>query len=393
MTGDSAILDVNVPFLSARSLRLDEAEYYDLPRIAEETGTLYEHCVRAINNGLRFGSHGLPLMGTGDWNDGMNLVGAQGKGESVWLAFFLCDVLAKFIELAQRHGDAALAESYAVELGRLRGHIEEHAWDGAWYLRAFFDDGEPLGSNQNAECQIDSLPQSWSVLSGAGMSERAKMAMDSAHARLVDRHFKLIKLFDPPFDKSNVNPGYIKGYLPGVRENGGQYTHGALWMVMAYARMGESEKAFDLFSLLNPIHHGSSPAQQVNYRVEPYVMAGDVYASEEHAGRGGWSWYSGSAGWMYRLLVESILGLTLTTDGLTFTPHVPRSWRSYKVRYHFRRDTTYEITVHNEDGGNQVTKVLLDGKETPENLLVLVDDLVNHRVDIYVGKTAAVASP
>ena len=253
---DTGVLDEKIPFLEGRPVKPEEEAYYDLPNRSEESATLYQHCVRAIERGLRFGEHGLPLMGCGDWNDGMNRVGNQGRGESVWLAFFLYDVLTQFAQLARAHRDPAFAERCLAQARQLQQNIEQHAWDGQWYRRAYFDNGEPLGSQANPECQIDSLPQSWSVISGAGDPARSRQAMESVDQRLVRRDAGLIQLFDPPFDKSPLNPGYIKGYIPGVRENGGQYTHGAIWTAMAFALMGESERAWELFALLNPIHHG-----------------------------------------------------------------------------------------------------------------------------------------
>ena len=250
-------------------------------------------------------------MGSGDWNDGMNMVGAEGKGESVWLGFFLYDVLMQFTEIARRRGDLPFAERCEAEAAQMRRNIEQHGWDGGWYRRAYFDDGSPLGSMENPECRIDSIAQSWSVLSGAGDAERARMAMEAADQRLIHRDQALIQLLDPPFDKSDLNPGYIKGYVPGVRENGGQYTHGAIWMAMAFAKLGDSRRAWELMAMINPVNHARSPESIATYKVEPYAVAADVYALSPHTGRGGWTWYTGSAGWMYRLIVESLLGLRL----------------------------------------------------------------------------------
>jgi len=380
--GDTGILDESVPFLRARLLRPEEESNYDLPQISDEKGTLYEHCIRAIDNGLRFGAHGLPLMGCGDWNDGMNLVGQHGKGESVWLAFFLYDVLMQFIELARKRGDTAIVDKYTLESGRLRGNIELHAWDGEWYRRAYFDDGTPLGSATNTECQIDSISQSWSILSGAGTTEHQNQSMDHLERRLVRRNSRLIQLLDPPFDKSDLNPGYIKGYVPGVRENGGQYTHGAIWTVMAFAAMGDAKRAWELFNMINPISHGSSAAEIATYRVEPYVVAADVYAVPPHTGRGGWTWYTGSAGWMYRLITESLLGLRLEVDKLRFTPCLPPGWTSFKVHYRYR-ETHYHINFKLDGSGKEV-RVVLDGKAQPDHYLPLVDDRVDHQVEVEV---------
>ncbi|HET6883751.1 MAG TPA: glucoamylase family protein [Pirellulales bacterium] len=382
-TGDTGVLDERIPFLSSRPLRPEEESYYDLPQHSGDSGTLYEHSVRALDHGLRFGAHGLPLMGCGDWNDGMNLVGAQGRGESVWLAFFLYDVLVRFAELARRRGDTALADKYTIEAGRLRGNIEEHAWDGDWYRRAYFDDGTPLGSASNAECQIDALPQSWSVLSAAGTRERSLSAMNSVERLLVRRDAKLVQLFEPPFDKSSLDPGYIKGYIPGVRENGGQYTHAAVWTVMAFAAMGDSQRAWELFSLINPVTHADTAAKAATYRVEPYVVAADVYAVSPHTGRGGWTWYTGSAGWMYRLITESLLGLILEVDKLRFAPCLPADWSSFKIHYRYR-ETHYHISVHNSGGGSTVERVTVDGIQQTELSVPLIDDRNDHHVEVLV---------
>lgn len=377
-TGDTGVLDERVAFLNSRPLREDEESNYDLPQVSDDVGTLYEHGVRAIDRGLRFGAHGLPLMGCGDWNDGMNLVGQHGKGESVWLAFFLYHVLTQFTELARSRGDFALADRYAVEAGRLRGNIEEHGWDGEWYRRAYFDDGTPLGSATNEECQIDAISQSWSVLSGAGTQERTDLAMQSVDRRLVRPDASLILLLDPPFDKSTLNPGYIKGYVPGVRENGGQYTHSAIWTVMATAAMGDSEHAWELFSLINPISHGSTPAEIATYRVEPYVVAADVYGIEPHTGRGGWTWYTGSAGWMYRLIVESLIGLHLEVDKLRFSPRLPASWTEFQVHYRYRQ-TFYHITIC-RGAGDSEHHLTLDGVALGQDYITVVDDGRDHKV-------------
>ncbi|MBA3652187.1 MAG: cyclic beta 1-2 glucan synthetase, partial [Chthoniobacterales bacterium] len=320
---DSGVLDEQIPFLEARPVMPEEEAYYDLPSRSQESTTLYEHCVRAIEHGLKFGEHRLPLIGSGDWNDGMNMVGNEGRGESVWLAFFLYDVLTQFAALARAREDTTFAERCLAEAEKLQKSIEANAWDGEWYRRAYFDNGEPLGSKTNPECQIDSLPQSWSVISGAGDPGRSRRALDVVDTRLVRREEKLIQLFAPPFDKSALNPGYIKGYIPGVRENGGQYTHGAIWTAMAFALMGETDRAWELFALLNPIHHGATAAQIATYKVEPYVVAADIYAVAPHIGRGGWTWYTGSAGWMYRFLTETLLGVHREGDLLRIIPRFP----------------------------------------------------------------------
>jgi cyclic beta-1,2-glucan synthetase len=378
---DTGVLDEKIPFLEARPIKPEEDSYYDLPNRSEESATLYQHCVRAIEHGLTFGEHGLPLMGCGDWNDGMNRVGNQGRGESVWLAFFLYDVLTQFAPLARAHRDPAFAERCLAQARQLQQNIERHAWDGQWYRRAYFDNGEALGSQTNPECQIDSLPQSWSVISGAGDPERARQAMESVDQRLVRRDAGLIQLFDPPFDKSALDPGYIKGYIPGVRENGGQYTHGAIWTAMAFALMGESERAWELFALLNPVHHGGSPQQIAKYKVEPYVIAADVYAVAPHVGRGGWTWYTGSAGWMYRLLIETLLGVNLAGDQLLLTPRLPKKWITCKIHYRYRQ-TVYHITMTRlAADAADVDQLFLDGKELDAKTIPLVDDRREHFVE------------
>jgi cellobiose phosphorylase len=388
---DTGVLDEKIPFLEARPVKPEEESYYDLPNRSEESATLYQHCVRAIERGLKFGQHGLPLMGCGDWNDGMNRVGNQGRGESVWLAFFLYDVLTQFAPLARAHRDPAFAERCLAEARQLQQNIERHAWDGQWYRRAYFDSGEPLGSQTNPECQIDSLPQSWSVISGAGDPDRSSQAMESVVQRLVRRHDGLIQLFDPPFDKSALNPGYIKGYIPGVRENGGQYTHGAIWAAMAFALMGENERAWELFALLNPIHHGSTPQHIATYKVEPYVIAADVYAVAPHVGRGGWTWYTGSAGWMYRLLIETLLGVNLQGDKLSLTPRLPKSWTTCKIHYRYRQ-TVYHVTMTQlvADAADE-DQLFLDGKELGVKTISLVDDRREHSVEFKVWR--AVSAP
>ena len=381
---DTGVLDEKIPFLEARPVKPDEEAYYDLPNRSEESATLYQHCVRAIECGLKFGEHGLPLIGCGDWNDGMNRVGNLGRGESVWLAFFYYDVLTQFAQLARSRLDLPFAERCVTQARQLQQNIERHAWDGEWYRRAFFDNGEPLGSQANQECQIDSLPQSWSVLSGAGDPARSRQAMQSVDRRLIRRDAGLIQVLDPPFDKSALNPGYIKGYIPGVRENGGQYTHGAIWTAMAFALMGESERAWELFGLLNPIHHGGSPAQIAIYKAEPYVVAADVYAVAPHAGRGGWTWYTGSAGWMYRLLIETLLGVNLEGDQLRLAPLLPKAWTTFTLHYRYRQTVYHIAIVRLAASSPTANPISLDGEELPGKTIPLRDDRQEHKVEIRV---------
>jgi len=391
-TGDTGVLDELVHFLEGRELNPEEEAYYDQPQRSAEAASLYEHCVRAIKHGLRFGEHQLPLMGCGDWNDGMNLVGRDGKGESVWLAWFLYENLQLFAGLARGRNDEAFAKFCTGQAALLRNNIEANAWDGAWYRRAYFDDGTPLGSSGNDECQIDSISQSWAVISGGGDPLRAREAMAAVKQRLVRRDAQLIQLLDPPFDKSDLEPGYIKGYVPGVRENGGQYTHAAIWAATAFAMMGDRERAWELFAMLNPVNHGSTPAEIERYKVEPYVMCADIYGAPPHIGRGGWTWYTGAAGWMYRLTVETLLGLRLEVDHLRIAPCVPAHWESYKIHYRYR-ETIYHITV--KRAGEQTEQVIrvtvdgtvvsgasADGTGRPQGMIPLVDDRVDHHVEV-----------
>ena len=386
-TGDTGVLDEQTELLEGRPIKEDEDSYYDLPVRSETATTLYDHCVRAILRGLRFGEHGLPLIGSGDWNDGMNLVGKDGKGESVWLAFFLYEVLMRFSGVAEMRGDIAFSERCRKEAARLRANIDRDGWDGEWYRRAYFDDGSPLGSASNTECQIDSIAQSWSVLSGAGGAERSRIAMNAVDARLIRRKKMLIQLLDPPFDKSTLNPGYIKGYVPGVRENGGQYTHAAVWSAMAFAALGNTQEAWELLAMINPVNHGGSPQAMARYRVEPYVVAADVYALSPHTGRGGWSWYTGSAGWMYRLIVESLLGLRLEVDRLYFAPKLPSTWNGFKVHYRFR-DTVYHIVILRGPDANAETTLTVDGVVQHETYIPLIDDHKEHSAEIKFSQAS-----
>jgi cellobiose phosphorylase len=393
-TGDASILDEVAPFLEGRTLGAGDDSYFDLPVRSDESASVYQHCVRAILHGLRFGAHGLPLMGSGDWNDGMNLVGIHGKGESVWLAFFLHHVLMEFAQVARLHDDAAFAERCTTEATRLRERIDASAWDGAWYRRAWFDDGTPLGSSTNVECRIDSVAQSWSVLSGAGEAARARQAMDALYTELVRRDDALIELLAPPFDSSDLEPGYIRGYVPGVRENGGQYTHAAIWSAIAFAALGERERAWELATMINPVSHSRTAAAIAIYRAEPYVVAADTYACPPHTGRGGWTWYTGSAGWMYRLVLESLLGVSLHANRLRFAPCLPAHWDGYSLRYRFR-ETTYAIAVRQVESADGATAspvgVIVDGVVQAGDGVLLVDDRQEHRVDVHVVRASAIA--
>jgi cellobiose phosphorylase len=381
-TGDTSILSVNTGFIECRLLHPDEDSLFDLPVYGNLSATVYEHCVRAINHSLSFGIHGLPLMGMGDWNDGMDRVGNKGKGESVWLAFFQYDILMNFADIAVGFGDSQFADICRKQAGKLQSDIEASAWDGQWYLRAWFDDGTPLGSADNIECKIDAIAQSWSVLSGAAEEKRRRTAMTSLETHLVKRNMKLIQLLDPPFDKSDLNPGYIKGYVPGVRENGGQYSHAAIWALMAFTELNERELVWELFNMINPINHSSTSAAIKKYMVEPYVMAADVYASKQHKGKGGWTWYTGSAGWMYQFIIRSLLGMELHSGQLKFKPCFPSGWPSVSIVYHYKT-STYHITVF--PSVNIEASFWKSGDQMENgDTINLADDGLTHEVEVHI---------
>lgn len=377
-TNDLSLLDESVPFLKGRPLKLEEDSYYEAPTISSEVGSVYQHAKRAIQHGLKFGLHGLPLMGSGDWNDGMNKVGIEGRGESVWLGFFLCAVLKRFSKIATQYGDTEFARTCENERQKLQNNIESSSWDGKWYRRAYFDDGTPLGSVHNSECRIDSIAQSWSVISNASNSERAKIAMDSLYHHLVIPEDKLVKLLDPPFNTSHPSPGYIEAYLPGIRENGGQYTHAATWAIMAFAELDEREIAWELLDFINPIHHGWDNTSIMRYKIEPYVTAGDVYSVAPHIGRGGWSWYTGSAGWLYNVIIETLLGLRLMNGNqLHLNPILPKKCNHFKIDYEYGK-ANYEITVNKLHAKK---RLILDGKELTETFIVLEPDEKTHHIE------------
>jgi cyclic beta-1,2-glucan synthetase len=385
VTDDRSVLDEEVPYLAMRTLEPHEHEIYDLPQISDERGSIYDHCIRAIKKACTFGEHDLPLIGSGDWNDGFSRVGIEGKGESVWLAWFLIDVLRRFARHAETRGDTALRDTFVGWMERYRAGIEANAWDGAWYIRAFFDNGSPLGSQRSDEAKIDAIAQSWSVISSAADLDRAARAMQSLEEHLVDEEAQLIKLLAPPFDKTPNDPGYIKGYLPGVRENGAQYTHGALWAVLATAMQGRGTRAFELFQLLNPVTHSLDQASADRYHVEPYVVAADVYTAEGHVGRGGWTWYTGSASWMYRVALETLLGFTKRGDTLTLNPCIPSTWDGFSIVYRFG-NTEYAVEVQNPSHVERgVTTVTVDGVATSGNTVRLADDGGRHAVVVVLG--------
>jgi cyclic beta-1,2-glucan synthetase len=387
VTADAAVLDEVVPFLAGQTLEPDESERFFQPTVSDETASLYEHCARSLDASLEIGAHGLPLIGGGDWNDGMNRVGEGGRGESVWLGWLLHAALDVFASIADARGDATRAENWRTHMRALATAFESQAWDGDWYRRGWFDDGTPLGSATNEECRIDSISQSWAVISGAARADRAAQAMAAVDRELILPHDGLALLFTPPFDRTPLDPGYIKGYPPGVRENGGQYTHAALWSVMAFAGLGEGDKAAALFWILNPINHARTRTDMHRYKVEPYVVAADVYAAPGHVGRGGWTWYTGSAGWMQRAGVESILGLRIEGGALRLDPCIPRSWPRFEITLRHGA-SRYEIVVENPQSVQRgVAAAELDGVKIAARPLSipLEDDGAVHRLQVRLG--------
>jgi cyclic beta-1,2-glucan synthetase len=385
VSGDTAALDEVLPFLAGPILAPEQEDAYFEPGQAGQSASLFEHCARTLDSSLKVGAHGLPLIGSGDWNDGMNRVGHLGKGESVWLAWFLIAVLTEFAAVAEERGETERTVRWREHAAALTAAVEAEGWDVSWYRRAYFDDGTPLGSATNTECRIDSLAQSWAVISGAADPERARQAMSSVREYLIQYGDDLVLLFTPPFDKTLLDPGYIKGYLPGVRENGGQYTHAAIWCVIAYAMLGEGDQAFELLHLLNPIHRTANRTGVYAYKVEPYVLSADIYAVPPHTRRGGWTWYTGAAGWFYRAGLEWLLGLNIRAATLHVDPCIPRSWSGYSLTYR-HRDTCYEIAVSNPKGVSKgVASIALDGVVQAEGGIPLVDDGREHRVLVIMG--------
>jgi cyclic beta-1,2-glucan synthetase len=379
VTGDRSILEEQIPFLHAEPLKSGEHERYgQFP--TGEIQTLYEHCCRALVKGTTAGPHGIPLMGAHDWNDGMSRVGYLGRGESIWLGWFLSRTLNDFAEICDLVGDAKRASDYRAQTWPIHKALEKNGWDGKWYLRAYYDDGSPLGSSTNEECRIDSIAQSWAVISGNADAEHAMQGMESVYQYLVRPQEELILLFTPPFQRTPRDPGYIKGYPRGIRENGGQYTHAALWAIWAFAQMGQGDRATDLFRLINPIYHADTPENVERYQVEPYVIAADVYSVEPYVGRGGWTWYTGSASWMYRLGIEMILGLQRVGDHLKINPSVPGDWKEFQVNYRFGK-SLYQVLVKKQS--DKSAKITIDGKALEDNLIPLKDDGQTHEVVVH----------
>jgi cyclic beta-1,2-glucan synthetase len=388
VTADAAVLDEMVPFLEGPVLRDGERDAFFEASVSGNKASLFEHCAVALDTSLATGAHGLPLMGTGDWNDGMDRVGEGGKGESIWLGWFLFSTLNAFADVAEQHGHPKCIARWRKHAEDLKGALEQHAWDGDWYRRAYFDDETPLGSVSNSECRIDSIAQSWGVISRAADPARAARAMAAVDKYLVRRDEKLALLFTPPFDHPSHDPGYIKGYPAGIRENGGQYTHGAIWAALAFAMRGDGDKAGELLSMLNPINHANSPTGVQRYKVEPYVICADVYSMPPHVGRGGWTWYTGSAGWMYNVALEWLLGFRIRGTNLVLDPCIPRAWPKFEISFRYR-SARYEISVDNPLSVSRgVIAAKLDGEMlagSDKTLLPLVDDGAQHSIQIVLG--------
>ena len=367
-TGDTSILEIEIPYLQGELLKEGEDEKYDKYQVTSFKEPLYEHCKKAIERSLNFGENGLPKIGSGDWNDGFSTVGNKGKGESVWLGFFLYGILDKFIPICKQKGEEELAQKYTTIQNQLKRALNTNGWDGRWYKRAFMDDGNILGSMENDECRIDSIAQSWSIISQAGDNDKKYISMDSLENHLVDRENGIIKLLDPPFAKGKLEPGYIKAYLPGVRENGGQYTHAAIWVIIAEALLGFGDKALEFYRMINPIEHSRTKDASNKYKVEPYVIPADIYGAGNLAGRGGWTWYTGSSSWFYKAGIEYILGLKIENGYLRIDPCIPKDWKEYSMQYKWE-NSVYTIKVSNPNNKNTgVTKVLLNGIEVENKI-------------------------
>ncbi len=388
MTGDAGVLDEASAFLEGPALASGQEDAYFEPSRSNDRATLFEHCARALDRSLATGVHGLPLIGSCDWNDGMNRVGHDGRGESVWLAWFLYSALTRFAPLAARRGESTRAQRWLQHAESLKLAVEREAWDGAWYRRAYFDDGTPLGTASAAECRIDSIAQSWGAISGAADPARSQRAMQSVDEYLVRRGDDIVLLFTPPFDRTALDPGYIKGYLPGLRENGGQYTHAAVWCAVAWAALGDGDRAGELLNILNPVNHASTRAGVHAYKVEPYVVAADIYGEPPQVRRGGWTWYTGAAGWMYRAGTEWLLGIRKTGQALTIDPCIPAHWPGFEVKYRYG-GTQYEIHVDNAGGAMRgISRVELDGILLASASIPLVDDGATHVVKVLMGTKA-----
>ena len=370
-TGDKSILDIKTPYIQGEVLQENQDEKYEKYLPSEQEGSIYEHCIKAIEKSLDFGENGLPKIGSGDWNDGFSTVGNKGKGESVWLGFFLSIILEEFVLICKDKGQDDLAQKYEKIKNELKKRLNTNGWDGRWYKRAFMDDGNVLGSMQNDECRIDSIAQSWSVISKVGDNDKKYISMESLENHLIDKENGIIKLLDPPFEKGKLEPGYIKAYLPGTRENGGQYTHAAIWVIIAEAMLGFGDKAFELYRMINPIEHSRTKEASQKYKVEPYSIPADIYGSGNLAGRGGWTWYTGSSSWYYKAGIEILLGLKIEQGYLKIEPCIPSNWKGYQIKYHWK-DSFYIIEIKNPEGKNGfetgTSKVFLNGSEVENGI-------------------------
>ena len=359
-------------------------EKYDKYEISDVKEPIYNHCIRAIEKSLDFGENGLPKIGSGDWNDGMNTVGNNKKGESVWLGFFLYNILDRFIKICKIKEDTEKEEKYEKIKQNLKKSLNNNAWDGRWFKRAYMDNGEPIGSMQNEECRIDSISQSWGVISGAADNDKKYISMESLENQLIDKENGLIKLLDPPFEKSRIEPGYIKAYLPGVRENGGQYTHAAMWAISAFTKLGFGDKAVEYFTMINPIEHSKTKDLAKKYKVEPYVIPADIYEARGLEGRGGWTWYTGSSSWFCKVGLEDILGLNIENGILKIRPCIQKDWKEYSIRYKFE-NSVYNIKVKNPNEKNTgVEKLLLNGEEVESKEIKLIDNGSVNEVEVIM---------
>lgn len=383
-TGDNHILDIETPYLQGQILEANQDERYDKYPETQKLGSIYEHCIKAIERSLNFGENRLPKIGSGDWNDGFSTVGNKGRGESVWLGFFQYYILDKFIPICRQKGEEELAQKYEEIKMTLKKALNTNGWDGRWFRRAFMDDGNVLGSMENDECRIDSIAQSWSIISEAGDNDKKYISMESLENHLIDRENGIIKLLDPPFEKGKLEPGYIKGYLPGVRENGGQYTHGAIWVIIAEAMLGFGDKATELYRMINPIEHARTKEASKKYKVEPYVIAADVYGAGNLAGQGGWTWYTGSSSWYYKAGIEYLLGLKVEKGYIKIEPCIPKEWKEYQMQYKWK-ESIYNIKVKNPEGKNTgVSKVILNGEEV-ENCIKLDGSRNIYQIEVIMG--------
>ena len=380
-TGDEKILEEVTPYLEGEILQDGVDEKYDRYEESKDSGSIYEHCIKAIDRSLKFGQNGLPKIGSGDWNDGFSTVGNKGKGESIWLGFFLYYILDKFIPYIEKRENEDAAKKYIEIKEKLRKALNDRGWDGRWYKRAYMDDGNILGSIGNDECRIDSIAQSWSIISNAGDNDKKFISMESLENHLIDKDNGIIKLLDPPFEKGKLEPGYIKAYLPGVRENGGQYTHAAVWAIIAESMLGFGDKAFEMYRMINPIEHSRTKEACNKYKVEPYVVPADIYGAGNLAGRGGWTWYTGSSSWYYEAGIKYILGLNIENEYLSIKPCIPKNWKEYKIQYKWK-ESIYNIIVKNPNEKNTgEIKVILDGKEV-ENKIKLDGSRKIYQIEI-----------